>query len=293
MNKNIEKYKNKGFIYPIKIISDDKAKEINKLYNEEFSKIKNNALKLESKFKSHLIFKFLNEIIYDETFISYVREILGNNILCWNSIIFSKPKKSGKYVGWHRDKEYWNLKNDKVVTVSIAITESNIENGCLKIYDGNLENLKYTIEKDNKNMLARGQNAVVDDDDKKIKNVELKPGESAFFNQSTIHGSDRNNSEFDRTLIAIRYISTDNYTKNNHKTATLVSGVDEYNFYEQEPLPINSFDKNTMKFHSKLMSKQSKVFANEILAKFKLEWLSFILNYRFIRGLYYFLKKMN
>jgi len=152
MNKNIEKYKNKGFIYPIKIISDDKAKEINKLYNEEFSKIKNNALKLESKFKSHLIFKFLNEIIYDETIISYVREILGNNILCWNSIIFSKPKKSGKYVGWHRDKEYWNLKNDKVVTVSIAITESNIENGCLKIYDGNLENLKYTIEKDNKNM---------------------------------------------------------------------------------------------------------------------------------------------
>lgn len=292
-DQELKHYQDHGFIFPIKLFSEEKARDIKLLYENEYNQINSKALKIESKFKSHLIFKFLNDIIKEETILKYVREVIGNDILCWNSIIFSKPKDSGKYVGWHRDKEYWNLANDNVVTVSIAITESNLKNGCLKIYKGKIEKLEYVIEKDKKNMLARGQNALINENDKNIQNIELKPGEGAIFNQNCIHGSDKNNSNSDRILIAIRYISTDNSTYNNHKTATLVSGVDKYNFYEKEPVPRMSFDKKSLNFHSKLMSKQSRVFADEILSKYKIKWLSFILNFKLVRGFYYSLKNMN
>lgn len=282
----------KDFSFPLNIFSELEAKEIANKFSREFDNIRSHSLQLESKFKSHLIFKFLNDIIFDERILTHVKNRIGQNILCWNSIIFSKPKNSGKYVGWHRDKEYWGLDNDKVVTISIALTESTIENGCLKIYDGEIEDLNYEIYNDRNNLLARGQNAIIDEKSKKILNVELKPGQAAIFNQNVIHGSDRNNSNKDRILIAIRYISPDNRTINNHRTATLVSGKDEFNFYEKEPIPSKSFDEKILKFHSNLMAKQAMVFAKEMLSKYKLGFFANILRLRFVRGLYYKTKKM-
>ena len=80
-------------------------------------------------------------------------------------------------------------------------------------------------------MLARGQNAIMDDDEE-VEYAELKPGECSIFKQDAIHGSEPNKSNNDRILLALRFISPDNVTqKDNHKSATLVQGEDNFRLY--------------------------------------------------------------
>ena len=45
---------------------------------------------LEHKFKSHLIFKRINDLIRNKKMLDIAESIIGPNILCWNSIIFIK-----------------------------------------------------------------------------------------------------------------------------------------------------------------------------------------------------------
>ena len=280
---------NGGYNFPIKILESKEALELNNYYQEKKNKTISENLIFEHKFKSHLIFKKINELIKNKRMLDIAENLIGPNILCWNSIIFYKKKYSKTFVGWHEDKTYWNLDNDKVLTFSIALSNSKIENGCLKFLKEKRE-VDYEILESKHNMLARGQNAILFDKDD-YENIELMPGEACIFGQDAVHGSGENYSNEDRFLLAIRYISTDNKTKNNHTTATLVRGVDDYNYYKKEPVPSKDFDEECLKYHQKLMAKQTEIFAKYKLSKYKLGYLSFIVRSSFVRYLYYLLNK--
>ena len=279
----------KGYTFPIKILDENCSINLYKKYKDDLKNIQSNSLNYEHKFKSHLIFPWMNDLIKNSKVIDIAREVLGNDILCWNSIIFFKKAKSNAFVGWHEDKTYWQMNNDKVITFSIALTNSNRQNGCLKILK-NRRKVSYKIKDIKNNMLARGQNAIISENED-FEYVELKPGECSMFHQDVIHGSDANNSDEDRMLVALRYIATDNYTNNNHKTATLVCGNDKFNYYEKEPTPKNNFDRKCINFHNKIMTRQANIFAKYKLKKYKLSFLSKLLTYNFLRGVYYKLFK--
>ena len=279
----------KGYTFPIKIFDENHVNNFYKEYKKDLKNIKSETLKFEHKFKSHIIFPWINNLIKNPHILSIVKDILGENILCWNSIIFFKKAQSKSFVGWHEDKTYWNLDNDKVLTFSIALSNSKIENGCLKFLKKKRK-VNYEILKSKHNMLARGQNAILDDKDD-YENIELSPGEACIFGQDAVHGSGENKSNEARFLLAIRYIATDNKTEQNHKTATLVRGVDNYNFYEHEPTPKKDFDQYCLTYHQKLMAKQTEVFAKFKLSKYKLSFLSFIVRSPLVRYIYYLLNK--
>ena len=48
---------------------------------------------LEHKFKTHLLFKEINELIRNKEILDVAEKFIGPNILCWNSIIFYKKRK--------------------------------------------------------------------------------------------------------------------------------------------------------------------------------------------------------
>ena len=279
---------NKGYFFPIRILTEKDALELKDYFYKVKDEMPNNSLKFEFKFKSHLILKKVNDLLFDDKITRLAKEIIGPNILCWNSIIFFKKSRSKNFVGWHEDKTFWNLKNDNIVTFSIALSKSNKENGCLKFVKNKREvNYDYNFTKNN--MLARGQNAIIDDNEE-IEHAELNPGECSIFKQDAIHGSEPNNSNNDRILLALRFISPDNFTqKDNHMSATLVQGIDNFRLYESEPRPLKDFDENSVNFHQKLMKKQTEVFAKFKLKKFKISFLSFLVRFRKIRYFYYLL----
>jgi len=281
----INTFKDKGYYFPIDLFSDSENYYYKK-YTDSIKKIKKSSLKYEHKFKTHLIFKWVNDLMRDENILSIVKPILGNDILCWNSIFFYKPRQTKYFVGWHEDKTYWRLKNNNIVTVSIALSESNPKNGCLKIIKRKIKNISYQIKKPKFNMLARGQDAEISENEE-FDNVTLKPGQCAIFGQETVHGSGPNFSDNDRLLLAFRYISPENSTELNHNTATLISGRDDYNFYKQEPVPSYDFDEKCLEFHQKLMARQATFFGKDKLKKFKLDFLSPVFKSSLVRGFYY------
>ena len=121
-----------GYSFPIKILDQNDAINLGYYYNETKNKYVSSNLIFEHKFKSHLIFKKINDLIFNKKMLDIAEKIIGPNILCWNSIIFYKKPYSKNFVGWHEDKSYWYLDNDNILSFSIALTESNIDNGCLK-----------------------------------------------------------------------------------------------------------------------------------------------------------------
>lgn len=286
---NIDEIKKKlslgGYYFPIEILKPEDAINLGNYYKEIKKKYVSHNLVFEHKFKSHLLFEKINQLIFNKKILDIVEKIIGPNILCWNAILFYKKRNSKNFVGWHEDKSYWYLDNDNILSFSIALTESNLKNGCLKFLKLKRK-VQYEIKNPKLNMLARGQNAILHNTDH-YEDVVLSPGQACLFRQDAVHGSGVNKSDKERILLAIRYISTDNRTKKNHTSATLVRGVDNFNYYEHEPIPSKDFDPQCILYHQKLMSKQTQVFAKFKLDRFNLGFLSFIVRFKFIRYIYY------
>lgn len=238
-------YKNNGYFFPIKLFEKN---EIDNIY-DNFQRIfiKNNKIiNREYLTKSHLILPWSSEIIFNQSILDNVKSLLNShNILCWSSTFFVKEPKKSQFVSWHQDIKYWGLKPANLVTVSLAITPSNLKTGCLNVISGTHKDkiLNHKKKMDKKNLLSQGQS--IDENlinKNNIVNLELKPGECSFHHPNIIHGSDKNDSENYRILFAIRYISSDvKQEANQYNTATLVSGQNSNKFFINEPIPIMEF----------------------------------------------------
>ena len=82
-----------GYNFPIKILEAKEALHLNNYYQETKNKNISKNLIFEHKFKAHLIFKKINELINNKKILDIAENFIGPNILCWNSIIFYKKKK--------------------------------------------------------------------------------------------------------------------------------------------------------------------------------------------------------
>ena len=293
MNNIRDEFFDKGFISPLKALDVEIATEIKNKYINFYENISSIREKVEHKSKSHLLFDWANKIIFEKKILSVVKDILGQNVVAWNSLIFMKPPKSKKYVSFHQDQNYWNIKMDKGLTVQIALSPSNIENGCLQILpNSHNQDYSHLDKKDTNNLLARGQEVQLTEKEKNnLEKIILNPGEFCIFHGNIVHGSNINNSDDYRVLFSIRYLTPDNKIdeKLYYNYATKVCGVDEFKYFREEP----SLDKDTPKicsqFHNKLISKQAEIYSKIYLKKFS--FLSFLTKLKFIRNLIYLFRE--
>ncbi|WP_249093216.1 phytanoyl-CoA dioxygenase family protein [Argonema galeatum] len=88
-----------------------------------------------------------------------VEDLIGTDILCWESALFVKPSQSDAYISWHQDLTYWGLDDSDILTVWVALTPSIKESGCVRVIPGSHLG-KVVPHKDTfapKNMLTRGK----------------------------------------------------------------------------------------------------------------------------------------
>ena len=65
-----------------------------------------------------------DKIIFDQKILDVVTQIIGNDVLCWNSLIFHKKANSKSWVSMHQDQHYWGIEENKAITVSMALYSS-------------------------------------------------------------------------------------------------------------------------------------------------------------------------
>ncbi len=162
--------------------------------------------------------------------ISVVRALLGEDLLLYRSTLMLKPANHGSAHSFHQDSAYWPMLPASLVTVSIALTDSTPENGCIQIIPSSHEwgiQEWGTIARESDDSLSNRP----DLDTSQVIEVPLKAGSALMFHSLVVHGSGPNRSPNPRhtALYAyfpptVQYISQ--RSGSDERTFPVVSGLD-------------------------------------------------------------------
>jgi len=203
--------------------------------------------------KSHLLFTWLNDLVRHPRVLDAVEDIIGPNILCWGSSFFIKEPHNPGFVSWHQDSTYWGLDPADVVTAWVALSDSDAANGAMRVIPGThkLDQVPHHDTFQSENLLSRGQEVMVDVDERQAAMLELVAGEMSLHHVRLIHGSDPNPSGRRRIGFAIRYIPTTvRQIAGSHDYATLVRGVDAFRHFDLEERPDADMSERAVAFHA-------------------------------------------
>lgn len=232
-------FERQGFFSPVTIMDVKRATET--LRNLESLQKKTLLHFGEShRFKLHLLEKWLFDIVSDSVILDTVEQILGPDILCWSSDVFSKPAQTASFVSLHQDTTYAGLTpHDAIVNVWLALTPSNALSGCLQVVSGThkLGQLNHKQTSSEENLLFFGQTVELHDDDVQRVDMDLRPGQASLHHMAVVHGSQPNRSDRPRTGLVLRYIRPDVLQCKAADSATLVRGKDDFNHFIHEPIP--------------------------------------------------------
>ena len=256
----IQFHKN-GFLPAFPVLSVDQAEQL-RANLESFEAENEGVLKGSLRFKNHLLFKWLSDLIRSPTILDTVEEIIGPDIMVWSTDWWIKEANSPQFVSWHQDSQYWGLDTDKLVTVWVALSPSTIQSGCMRVLPGSHlgPDLVHEETYHDDNMLTRGQSIGDINEDNAI-NLLVDTGQAVLFAFRIAHASYPNQTDDRRIGLAIRYIPPDAQQQfSDQDSAALVRGVDNYQHFELEPEPRYDFDPVAVAFH-----KESEEIRRQIL----------------------------
>jgi len=192
----------------------------------------------QQKGDAHLYFKWVCDLATHIAVLDAVEDIIGPDILIHSSTIFTKYADDEKFVSWHQDSHYWGLSEPRLVSAWIALTDSTIENGCLRVMPGtHTRAYEHVEEPQRTNILSRGHTVSDIPDMNQAVDIVLQAGQMSFHHANLIHGSKPNTSQGPRIGVAVRYASTVVKQKKLHIPVILVRGRDEYHHYRLQERP--------------------------------------------------------
>ena len=127
----VEQFKRKGYVFPLDILDGKESADLRRRL-EAYEATQGGKLAPGQRAKSHLIFKWLDDLIRDPRILDPTEQLIGPNILCWNTIFWIKEAHARSFVSWHQDTRYWGLSNDKVQTAWLALSQASQESGCMR-----------------------------------------------------------------------------------------------------------------------------------------------------------------
>ena len=219
--------------------------------------------------KPHLYLKWVSDLAQHPSIVDAVEDILGPDLLVWRSSFFIKAPRDSSYTAWHQDKRYWGLSSDEVVTAWIALTESNVENGCLQVLPGSHRQgeVSHSLRLGSGNSLLRGQSADVGVPAHLIARIELKAGQFSLHHVNILHGSHSNRTGELRAGLAVRYIPPHVRQLGFRQSATLVRGTDRFGHFDLEPIPRYDYDPVALRTHAKSVRRYAAQVVREALAE--------------------------
>ncbi len=247
----VDQFHKHGFLSAFPVLSVDQAMQY-RANLESFETENGGTLKGSLRFKNHLLFKWLSDLIRSPRILDTVEDIIGPDIMVWSTDWWIKEANSPQFVSWHQDSQYWGLDTDKLVTVWVALSPSTIQSGCMRVLPGSHQgpDLMHEETFHSDNMLTRGQSIGTIDENSAV-NLVVDTGQAALFAFRIAHASYPNQTNDRRIGLAIRYIPPDTrQLYSDQDSAALVRGKDNYQHFELEPEPRYDFDPVAVAFHN-------------------------------------------
>ena len=209
--------------------------EVEKLYNTALQDdaMKKNALDLNDqsgkKTKLSLWFTPGNDVFgyltRSQKMINAVQQLMGNKskVCHFHSKLMQKEPRIGGAWEWHQDYGYW-YKNqfmfpDELISVMIALTPSNKENGCLQVIEGSQK-----MGRVNHGFAGEQVGADMTMVNNALKTMplvyaELNLGDALFFHANILHRSEANLSPNPRWSLISCYCLQSNLAYNETSTS--------------------------------------------------------------------------
>jgi len=261
-SNQLKQYEDQGYISPIEVLSRSEALEA----REEIELIEKkmpNEIDKSGRYNVHLISPKLDSIVHNSKILDAVESIIGKNILVCSTTLFIKNPNEQGFVSYHQDAKYIGLEPHNWVTAWVALTDSNENNGCMKMWPKSHLNIKDHNEKFNEgNLLTRGQ-TVENVPEDKVKYIELKAGQMSLHHPRVVHGSGINKSNDRRIGFVIQsYIGTNVKQTLGKNSVQIARGEDKYCHHEKIKRT-NAF----MSEESILLRKKENYYLQEIFYK--------------------------
>ena len=177
-----------------------------------------------------------------ERMVNSVEKLMdGDSAVChFHSKLMQKEPRVGGAWEWHQDFGYW-YKNEflfpeQMMSVMIAITEANKENGCLQVIKGShkMGRIEHGFAGE---QVGASQHYV----DLALKTmeliyVEIMPGDALFFHSNLLHRSEANLSDGPRWSLISVYNRSENipYNEPSHSSTVPLKAVPDEALLEWE-----------------------------------------------------------
>ncbi|HEX5319870.1 MAG TPA: phytanoyl-CoA dioxygenase family protein [Stellaceae bacterium] len=258
--QQVATYREEGYLAPIRVMSEAEARAA-RARLEEIEAGMGGPLRGDLRHKGHLLFPFLADLIRHPAILDAIEDVLGPDILCWNTNFFIKEAETPSFVSWHQDSTYWGLSSPDVATAWVALTPSNLDNGAMAVIPNShtADQIPHRDTFDRDNLLTRGQEIMVEVDESEAVPLVLRPGEMSLHHVRLVHGSPPNPSPDRRIGFAIRYIPTSLRQLEGDDSATLVRGADRFHHFELEPRPARNMEPAMLALHKRLTEKSAQI----------------------------------
>lgn len=159
----------------------------------------------------HMDERFIWDLATDDRVLDVMQAVMGEDVLLLSTHFFCKyPEKAAQsFVAWHQDITYWGLEPPEAHTAWIAVDDSDVENGCMRVIPGSHKNGVVTHGKSDRdgNLLSINQE-IPDElvDDSEALDLELRAGQMSVHDGQIFHASMPNGSDRRRCGLTIRFI---------------------------------------------------------------------------------------
>jgi hypothetical protein len=230
----VRQYEDEGIVFPIQALSANEVAPARSALEEYRDRLGPNPG--YGRFRHlHLHLRWAYDLATHPRILDAVEDVLGPNILIHSSTVFYKSPRDSSYVSWHQDGYYWQLTVPQLTTAWVALTDSLVENGCVRVIPGShkLGRLAHTeAAVAGSNMLTSGLQIAGAVDDSQARDVTLSAGQMSLHHVDLIHGSNPNRSDQARIGMAVRFVAPPVKQALAHHPVVLARGRDDYHHFE-------------------------------------------------------------
>lgn len=231
----VESYQRDGLLFPLPALNAEEVEYFRTCHDKLDQRLGGRPTAMQ-KGDRHLDVKWICDLATHPNVLNAVEDVIGPDILIHSSTIFTKYAHDEKFVSWHQDSHYWGLSEPRLVSAWVALTDSTIDNGCLRVLPGtHTRAFEHLEEPQQANILSRGQTVTVNVD--QAIDIVLRAGQMSFHHANLVHGSNPNTSTGPRIGVAVRYVATAVQQKKPHIPVILARGRDDYHHYELQERP--------------------------------------------------------
>jgi hypothetical protein len=151
--------------------------------------------------------EFLKLAMHPEI-VEMVSDVLGDEIILWGCHIFCKPAGDGMETPWHQDGHYWPIRPLATCTVWVALDDSTIENGCLRVVPRSHKDKVVLphMQEDRTDLVLNLRTKAEAFNPEDAVDVQLQAGQMSMHDVYMIHGANVNRSTKRRAGVALRYM---------------------------------------------------------------------------------------